>query len=188
MAQEQRPPNLPGNVWAFIYAYVSLRDKEKAAMRARFRPGAGRKLFAVPAIYSEIKRLIDQQDKETAKLIAASNKLTVEFLDTAMVETIENLEPSHAKVKAIELAYTRTGVLDKGSLIVAPPAPPSRTEAPQIYRALQTTTVRRTTEEVIQQKELTSSQPVIPQLTQQPAKQLVRGEEVEILDYNPGIK
>ena len=176
MAQENPKPDFPGNVWAFIYAYVAIRDKEKAALRARFRPTDGRRLFRVPAVYAEIRRLIDQQDKETAKLIGSSNKLTVEYLDTAMVETIENLEPSHARVKAIELAYTRTGVLDKGSLIVAPPAPPSRTEAPQIYTAMQFRKTVRTVEEVTEGKQVAigGTAPKLPAL---PA-----GEDYEIMD------
>ena len=86
-------PQLPGNVWSFIYAYVNCRDKEKAAVRARFKPEAGRRLFRVPRIYHEICVRIKEQDLLTAQLIASSNQLTVEKLDSHLVKTLDDLEP-----------------------------------------------------------------------------------------------
>ena len=171
---EKVEPPLSGAAWAFIYAFIDCRDVAQAAAIAKLSTYSGHRLYRNPRVYREIQRQRDFEDTEKAKLKARQRMLTVEFLDAQLQETVKELEPGVPKVKALELGYARTGVLVKGAPPEKPPAP---AESPQIYRALQTTTLRRVTEEVTQQKEVVGLSP-------KPKTPALPGEvEIEILPY-----
>ena len=136
----------------FIQFYVTNRDVSKAAKMAHISVTDGNKLMREPAVKKSIEKRIDLIEMEMAKLEAKATMLTVNVLDGALMEEIQN-KKSGVRLRAIELGFRRTGMIRDGEFFV--PQPPSgENSGPNIYRALQTTTLRRTvTEELVHQAE-----------------------------------
>lgn len=126
-------------------------------------------LQAMPEIQRAIRERRHRQEVFNARSALTARELTPEFLKASLVRSIKKSE-GVAQMTGIEMGFVVTGVVAKGQLIV----PVEQTSAPNIYRALQTTTMQRVTETITQTKEIPAADNrALPPPTL----------EAEILDY-----
>lgn len=177
-------PKLSRRDRLFIEHYLAAGDLESVAkVTARSHQGIGFPTFSLedctamwerPDIREECEARIEMEATENARQLAKAKRLAPEFLSAHIVENIENAEPGSHKTKALELGCIVTGLIAKGELT------PPKTQAentPTIYRALQTTTVRRVTEEITQTQGLPAEPPVIE------VKSLKPTDDSDVVDY-----
>lgn len=158
----------------FVTFYVNHRDLKLAACQAKLDPDMGPKLYRVPKIRKMIDSKILLIDVENAKLKAQADRLTVDRLDSALVEEVDSKKNGHIRVRAIELGYRRTGLIRDGEFVGVNKGAGGLNPA-KTYGQIHTTTVRETTtKELIQSSEV--QQPIPPQ-------PFIRAELMNVQDY-----
>jgi hypothetical protein len=176
------PPHISLRDKLFIERFVSFRDVARCAEYVCDRHKDSPPMFALeeceaiyarPEIKAAINERIEMAELEHARLSLTSGKLRdPAFLDSHTAANVEECPPGAAKTGALKLGYIVAGVIAKNELALRPQDPNAK---PNIYRALQTTTVQRVTETITETKEIEVPAPEKPAL---PA-----AEEDEVLDY-----
>lgn len=145
----------------FVTLYVAHRDLQLAAAQVRLAPEMGARLYKNEKVREAIDRKIMLIDAEEAKLRAKANLLSVHRIDAALMDEIKRVD---SRKWSLRLGYERTGLIKGGEFYVAPD-PNANKNAPSIYQARQTTTMRKVTEEVT--TETVVSAPALPK-TEEP--------------------
>jgi hypothetical protein len=105
---------LPAKVARAIEHFVDTRDADKAAMLANLEPDVFRRWMRKRAVRNQINHKIDLVDQACAELRARARVLTVDKLDSSLVDILDSKDKKAtfgARIKAIELGYKRHGAL-----------------------------------------------------------------------------
>lgn len=162
--EDERPIFL-GKELRFIEKFVFLRTNfeterevaEEAGRTLGLSKEGSWNMYRRKKVRAEIQRRCDIVDREVALQAAQAQALTVETLDAELLDAVtapmaKGIAP--AKVTALKMAYGRLKI-QIGEPEERPTGPAN--QGPQIYRALgnamQTTMLRQTVTEVIQQTE-----------------------------------
>jgi hypothetical protein len=119
-----------------------------------------REMWARPEIREECESRLELEETENARQLARASRLRdPHWRDAHAVENVENAEPGAAKSRALETACVLAGVMAGRELVWKPEDGKVK---PNIYRALQTTTVERVTETITQTQEVSTETPAPP--------------------------
>ena len=152
------------------YLDTEPRDPDKAAELAGMPREEFRKHLKSPGVIVYVQQREEWIDREAARFRARARVLGVHFLDSKLV-IAATVGAKKGDTDAIELGYERLGMRrDKNFMTQQQANPQSR---PQVYRVLEQTVTRT---EQVTQREITGPEP-------EPANQLPRASQVEILDY-----
>lgn len=143
----------------FVDEFVHCQNQQAAAKSAGYKEGFGGRLYAMPAIRTEIDRRMVILNTEQAKQTIKKRELCKELLDdelTALIkidvkDVIEKPALGATKREAIEMGYRRTGLLAGGEFIPDQDTQqPRPDELPRIYRATEASVITHRIETVQQ--------------------------------------
>lgn len=96
-----------------IEHFLDSRDLEKAGPLAGFKPGEIAEIWKRPEVEAEVNRRVDIEDQAYAEIRGRARKLSVDQLDTKLIEILDGKAESTvtARVRALEIGYKRFGAL-----------------------------------------------------------------------------